>query len=64
MVWTVLLILVILAIVSVYGIAIYKVICYILTGRRIRRLEKTVNDLQQKLKDMLKRNDDDRGNLQ
>lgn len=64
MAWNVLLILVILAIVSVYGIAIYKVICYILTGRRIRRLEKTVNDLPQKLKDMLKRNDDDRGNLQ
>lgn len=64
MVWNVLLILVILAIVSVYVIAIYKVICYILTGRRIRRLEKTVNDLPQKLKDMLKRNNDDRGNLQ
>ena len=64
MVWNVLLILVILAIVSVYGIAIYKVICYILTGRRLRRLEKTVNDLPQKLKDMLKRTNDDRGNLQ
>ena len=64
MVWNVLLILVILAIVSVYGIAIYKVICYILTERRIRRLEKTVNDLPQKLKDLLKRHNDDRGNLQ
>ena len=64
MVWNVLLILVILAIVSVYGIAIYMVICYILTERRIRRLEKTVNDLPQKLKDLLKRHNDDRGNLQ
>ena len=64
MVGNILLIIVILAIVSVYGIAIYKVICYILSGRRIRRLEKTVNDLPQKLKDMLKRNNDDRGNLQ
>lgn len=64
MVWNVLLILVILVIVSVYGIAIFKIVCYILTERRVRRLEKTVNDLPQKLKDILKRNNDDRGNLQ
>ena len=64
MVENILLIIVILAIVSVYGIAIYKVVCYILTERRIRRLEKTVNELPQKLKDLLKRNNDDRGNLQ
>ena len=64
MVWNVLLILVILVIVSVYGFAIFKIVCYILTERRVRRLEKTVNDLPQKLKDMLKSNNDDRGNLQ
>ena len=64
MLWNILLIIVILAIVSVYGIAIYKIVCYTLTERRVRRLEKTVNDLPQKLKDMLKRNNDDRGNLQ
>lgn len=64
MLWNILLIIVILVIVSVYGIAIYKIVCYILTERRVRRLEKTVNDLPQKLKDMLKRNNDDRGNLQ
>lgn len=64
MAWNILLIIVILVIVSVYGIAIYKVICYILTERRISRLEKTVNDLPQKLKDILKRTNDDRGNLQ
>ena len=64
MVWNVLLILVILVIVSVYGIAIFKVVCYILTERRVRRLEKTVNDLPQKLNNILKRNNDDRGNLQ
>ena len=64
MVWNILLILVILVIVSVYGIAIFTIVCYILTERRVRRLEKTVNDLPQKLKDMLKRNNDDRGNLQ
>lgn len=64
MVENILLIIVILAIVSVYGIAIYKAVCYILTERRIRRLEKTVNELPQKLKDMLKRNNDDRENLQ
>ena len=64
MLWNILLIIVILAIVSVYGIAIYKIVCYILTERRVRRLEKTVNDLPQKLKDMLKRNNDDRVNLQ
>ena len=64
MAWNILLIIVILVIVSVYGIAIYKAICYILTERRISRLEKTVNDLPQKLKDILKRNNDDRGNLQ
>ena len=64
MVWNILLILVILVIVSVYGLAIYKIVCYILTERRVRRLEKTVNDLPQKLNDILKRNNDDRGNLQ
>jgi Flp pilus assembly protein TadB len=64
MVWNILLIIVILVIVSVYGIAIFKVVCYILTERRVRRLEKTVNDLPQKLNDVLKRNNDDRGNLQ
>ena len=62
--WNILLILVILTIVSVYGIAIFKIVCYILTERRVRRLEKTVNDLPQQLKDVLKRNNDDRGNLQ
>lgn len=54
MLWNVLLIVLILAIISVYGIAIVKLICYIKTQNRVDRLEHTVDDLSQKLTEIMK----------
>ncbi len=54
MLWNVLLILLILAIISVYGIAIVKLVCYIKTQKRVSRLEHTVGDLSQKLTEIMK----------
>ena len=54
MLWNVLLIVLILTIISVYGIAIVKLICYIKTQKRVDRLEHTVDDLSQKLTEIIK----------
>jgi len=54
MLWNVLLIVLILTIISVYGIAIVKLICYIKTQKRVDRLEHTVGDLSQKLTEIIK----------
>lgn len=54
MLWNVLLIVLILTIISVYGIAIAKLICYIKTQKRVDRLEHTVDDLSQKLTEIIK----------
>lgn len=65
MLWNVLLILLILAIISVYGIAIVKLVCYIKTQKRVDRLEHTVGDLSQKLTEIMKdANESNDGNLQ
>lgn len=65
MLWNVLLILLILAIISVYGIAIVKLVCYIKTQKRVSRLEHTVGDLSQKLAEIMKdANESNDGNLQ
>ena len=59
------LILLILAIISVYGIAIVKLVCYIKTQKRVDRLEHTVGDLSQKLTEIMKdANESNDGNLQ
>lgn len=50
----VLLIVLIFAIISVYGIAIVKLVCYIKTHKRVDRLEHTVGDLSQKLTEIIK----------
>lgn len=54
MLWNVLLIVLILTIISVYGIAIVKLICYIKTQKRVDRLEHTVDGLSQKLTEIIK----------
>ena len=54
MLWNVLLIVLILAIISMYGIAIVKLVCYIKTQKRVDRLEHTVDDLSQKLTEIIK----------
>lgn len=65
MLWNVLLIVLILTIISVYGIAIVKLICYIKTQKRVDRLEHTVGDLSQKLTEIIKdANESNDGNLQ
>jgi hypothetical protein len=65
MLWNVLLILLILTIISVYGIAIVKLVCYIKTQKRVDRLEHTVGDLSQKLTEIMKdTNESNDGNLQ
>jgi predicted transcriptional regulator len=38
----------------VYGIAIFKGICYIRTERRLKKLEKDINDWPQKLQQIIK----------
>lgn len=65
MLWNVLLIVLILTIISVYGIAIVKLVCYIKTQKRVDRLEHTVDDLSQKLTEIIKEsNESNDGNLQ
>ena len=65
MLWNILLIVLIFAIISVYGIAIIKLICYIKTQKRVDRLEHTVGTLSRKLTDIIKEaNDSNDRNLQ
>ena len=65
MLWNVLLIVLILAIISMYGIAIVKLVCYIKTQKRVDRLEHTVDDLSQKLTEIIKEsNESNDRNLQ
>lgn len=54
MMWTILFIFLILSIISVYGIAIIKLICYIKTHKRVDRLEHTVGTLSRKLTEIIK----------
>lgn len=65
MLWNVLLIVMILTIISVYGIAIVKLVCYIKTQKRVDRLEHAVGDLSQKLTEIIKEaNENNDRNLQ
>ena len=63
--WDILLVVLIFAVVSVCGVAIIRLICYIKTQKRVDRLGHTVGTLSRKLTDIIKEaNDSNDRNLQ